>query len=138
MFVKDCSIFLRGERKFTATPCRKFFHAMRLERCKEILCWQCVTGCSMSRLIAHNTKDGCRFIYFVQHLTAGLHWCLLQPFFVLLCGQIQPDIVPESAKTDTKSGKYSTGYRSETTFLISTVSFFPFGYRLKLTFGIRE
>ena len=38
----------------------------------------------------------------------------------------------------TKSGKYSTGYRSENTFLISTVSFFPFGYRLKLTFGIRE
>ena len=38
----------------------------------------------------------------------------------------------------TKSGKYSTGYRSETTFLISTVSFLPFGCRLKLTFGIRE
>ena len=76
---------------------------MRLERCKEILCWQCVTGCSMSWLIARNTKGGYRFMYFVQHLTAGLHWCLLRRFFVLLCGQIQDDLVPESAKTDTKS-----------------------------------
>ena len=50
-----------------------------------------------------NTRDGCRFIYFVQHLTAGLHWCLLRRLFVLLCGQILDDIVPESAKTDTKS-----------------------------------
>ena len=31
MFVKDCHIFLRGERKFTATPCRNFSLAMRLE-----------------------------------------------------------------------------------------------------------
>jgi hypothetical protein len=28
---------LRGERKFTASPCRKFFHAMRLEGCKRKL-----------------------------------------------------------------------------------------------------
>ena len=27
--------FLRGERKNTASPCRNFFHAMRLEGCKE-------------------------------------------------------------------------------------------------------
>ena len=37
MFVRDCCVFLRGERKFTATPCRNFFHAMRLEGCKEFL-----------------------------------------------------------------------------------------------------
>ena len=28
--------FLRGERKNTATPCRKISYAMRLEGCKEI------------------------------------------------------------------------------------------------------
>ena len=50
-----------------------------------------------------NTTNSYRFIYFVQHLSAGLHWCLLRRLFVLLCGQIHDDIVPESAKTDTKS-----------------------------------
>ena len=35
LFVRDCRFFLRGERKFTATPCRNFFHAMRLEGCKD-------------------------------------------------------------------------------------------------------
>ena len=35
LFVKDCRVFLRGVRKFTATPCRNFFHAMRLEGCKD-------------------------------------------------------------------------------------------------------
>ena len=76
---------------------------MRLERCKEILCWQCVTGCSMSRLIAPIRGMATDLYTLFQHLTAGLHWCLLRPIFVLLCGQIQDDIVPESAKTDTKS-----------------------------------
>ena len=37
MFVKDCHIFLRGERKFTATPCRNFSLALRLEGCKDFL-----------------------------------------------------------------------------------------------------
>ena len=35
LFVQDCHIFLRGERKFTATPCRNFSLAMRLEGCKD-------------------------------------------------------------------------------------------------------
>ena len=37
MFVRDCCVFLRGERKNTASPCRNIFHAMRLEGCKEFL-----------------------------------------------------------------------------------------------------
>ena len=35
LFVRDCRFFLRGERKFTATPCRNFSLALRLEGCKD-------------------------------------------------------------------------------------------------------
>ena len=35
LFVQECPVFLRGEENFSATPCRNFFHAKRLEGCKE-------------------------------------------------------------------------------------------------------
>ena len=37
LFVQECPVFLRGEENFSATPCRNFFFAMRLEGCKEFL-----------------------------------------------------------------------------------------------------
>ena len=43
-FGGECLVFLRGERKFTATPCRNIFHAMRLEGCKEFFLVAAVTS----------------------------------------------------------------------------------------------
>ena len=37
MFVQECLVFLRGEENFSATPCRNFSFAMRLEGCKDFL-----------------------------------------------------------------------------------------------------
>ena len=85
LFSLICNIFLYSclfvrygvcerhpEGKNTATPCRNIFHAMRLEGCKEFLCWQCVMNGPMARRLRGYDGMTADYISFCRSFLKGL------------------------------------------------------------------
>ena len=73
------------ERKNTATPCRKISHAMRLEGCKEFLCWQCVMSGPMARWLRRYDRMTADYISFCRSFLKGLQGFLRKKQGFLLC-----------------------------------------------------
>ena len=98
LFSLICNIFLYSclfvrygvcerhpEGKNTATPCRNIFHAMRLEGCKEFLCWQCVMNGPMARRLRGYDGMTADYISFCRSFLKGLQGFLRKNQGVLLC-----------------------------------------------------